>query len=98
MARYEACLLDAYQTILHTDFAPYAGVLPALAGVPAEQVYAAYARVAALVTVGATPRRQACAETLTLCGVVPRPELTRELAARAHELLLAAGQRYDDVL
>jgi putative hydrolase of the HAD superfamily len=98
MARFEACLLDAYQTIMHTDFAPYAGELPRLAGVPAEQFYAAYARVAPLVTTGQHTRRQAFAETLTMCGVVPRPELTRELAARARELLLAAGQLYDDVL
>jgi HAD superfamily hydrolase (TIGR01509 family) len=98
MARFEACLLDAYQTILHTDFTPYAGVLPALAGVPAEQFYAAYARVAPLVTTGENTRRQAFAETLTLCGLVPRPELTRELAVKARELLLSAGQLYDDVL
>ncbi len=98
MARFEACLLDAYQTILHTDFTPYAGVLPALAGVPAEQFYAAYARVAPLVTTGENTREQAFAETLTMCGLVPRPELTRELAVKARELLLSAGQLYDDVL
>jgi HAD superfamily hydrolase (TIGR01509 family) len=98
MARFEALLLDAYQTIMHTDFRPYAGVLPTLAGVPAEQFYAAYARVAPLVTTGENTRRQAFAETLTMCGVVPRPELTRQLAVRARELLLSAGQLYDDVL
>ena len=98
MARFEACLLDAYQTILHTDFTPYAGVLPALAGVPAERFYAAYARVAPLVTTGENTRRQAFAETLTMCGLVPRPELTRELAVKARELLLSAGQLYDDTL
>jgi HAD superfamily hydrolase (TIGR01509 family) len=98
VAQLEACLLDAYQTILYTDFAPYSDELPRLAGVPADRFYAAYARVAPLVTTGRHTRRQAFAETLTMCGIVPRPELTRELAARARELLLAAGQRYDDVL
>lgn len=98
MARVEAVLLDAYETILHTDFAPYADELPRLAGVPAAQFYAAYRRVAPLVTTGQHTRRQAFAETLKLCGIVPRPEVTRQLASRARELLLAAGERYDDVL
>jgi HAD superfamily hydrolase (TIGR01509 family) len=98
MARVEACLLDAYETILHTDFAPYADELPRLAGVPAAQFYAAYRRVAPLVTTGQHTRRQAFAETLKLCGIVPQPEVTRQLAARARELLLAVGKLYDDVL
>lgn len=98
MARVEAVLLDAYETILHTDFAPYSGELPRLAGVPAAQFYAAYQRVAPLVTTGQHTRRQAFAETLKLCGIVPRPEVTRQLAIRARELLLLAGQLYDDVL
>jgi HAD superfamily hydrolase (TIGR01509 family) len=98
MVRVEACLLDAYETILHTDFAPYTDELPRLAEVPAAQFYAAYRRVAPLVTTGQHTRRQAFAETLKLCGIVPRPEVTRQLAVRARELLLAAGQLYDDVL
>jgi HAD superfamily hydrolase (TIGR01509 family) len=98
MVRPEVCLLDAYQTILHTDFAPYAGELPRLADVPAQELYAAYARVAPLVTVGRTTVAQAFAEALEMCGVVPRPELTRELAAKSRELLLKAGRLYDDVL
>jgi HAD superfamily hydrolase (TIGR01509 family) len=98
MPRPEVCLLDAYQTILHTDFAPHADELPRLAGVPAEQLYAAWAQVAPLVTVGRNTVAQGFAEVLELCGVVPRPELTRELAAKSRELLLKAGRRYDDVL
>ena len=98
MARPEVCLLDAYQTILHTDFRPYVGELSGLAGVPAEELFSAYARVAPLVTVGKSSVTQAFAEALEISGVVPRPELTRALAAKSRELLLMAGQLYDDVL
>jgi HAD superfamily hydrolase (TIGR01509 family) len=98
MAGPKVCLLDAYQTILHTDFEPYAEVLPRLADVPAENLYSAYARVAPLLTVGKSTVRQAFAEVLEMSGVVPRPELTRALAAKSRELLLKAGGLYDDVL
>jgi HAD superfamily hydrolase (TIGR01509 family) len=98
MAGPKVCLLDAYQTILHTDFEPYAEVLPRLADVPAENLYSAYARVAPLLTVGKATVRQAFAEVLEMSGVVPRPELTRALAAKSRELLLKAGELYDDVL
>jgi HAD superfamily hydrolase (TIGR01509 family) len=98
MARPEVCLLDAYQTILHTDFAPYVDELPRLAGVPAETLYAAFAEVAPLLTVGRNTIAQAYAEALEISGVVPRPELTRALAAKSRELLLKSGQLYDDVL
>ena len=98
MAQLEALLLDAYQTILYTDFRPYAQELPRLAGVPAESFYSAYAQIAPLVTVGQTTVVQAFGEALTMCGVVPRPELERELADKSRELLLKAGTLYDDVL
>lgn len=97
MAQLEALLVDAYQTILHTDFRPYAQELPRLAGVPAETFYSAYAQIAPLVTVGQATVPQAFGEVLTMCGIVPRPELERELAAKSRELLLKAGELYDDV-
>ncbi|HEY0938376.1 MAG TPA: HAD-IA family hydrolase [Trebonia sp.] len=98
MARPEVCLLDAYQTILHANFRPYADELPRLADVPPETFYSAYAQVAPLVTVGRNTVAQAFAEALELSGIVPRPELTRALAERSRELLLKAGRLYDDVL
>jgi HAD superfamily hydrolase (TIGR01509 family) len=98
MAQLEALLLDAYQTILYTDFRPYVRELPRIAGVPAESFYAAYAQISPLVTVGKTTVAQAFGEALTMCGVVPRPELERELADKSRDLLLKAGVLYDDVL
>ncbi len=98
MSGPEVCLLDAYQTILRTDFRPYAGELPRLANVPPESLFAAFARIAPLVTVGKNTLPQAYAEVLEMCGVVPRPQLTRQLAAKSRELLLLAGHLYDDVL
>jgi putative hydrolase of the HAD superfamily len=98
MAQLEAYLLDAYQTILHTDFGPYAEELPRLAGVPGEVLFSAWTRVAPLVTVGKITVPQAYADVLEMAGIVPRPELERELADKARELLLKAGKLYDDVL
>jgi HAD superfamily hydrolase (TIGR01509 family) len=66
--------------------------------VPAESFYSAYAQISPLVTVGKTTVAQAFGEALTMCGVVPRPELERELADKSREMLLAAGVLYDDVL
>jgi putative hydrolase of the HAD superfamily len=93
-----AFLLDAYQTILHTHFGSFASELPGLAGVPAEALFPAYARVAPLVTVGKTTVAQAFGEVLEMNGIVPRPELERALAAEYRAALLRAGRLYDDVL
>jgi HAD superfamily hydrolase (TIGR01509 family) len=98
MARPEVCLLDAYQTILFTDYAPYADELPRMADVSSDALYSAFARVAPLLTVGRATVVQAFAEALEICGVVPRPELTRALAAKSRELLLKTGELYDDTL
>jgi putative hydrolase of the HAD superfamily len=91
-------LLDAYQTLLYTDFGSYGDELPRLAGVPAESLFRSYARVAPLVTVGKTTVAQAFGEVLEMNGIVPRPELERALAAKHREALLKAGHLYDDVL
>lgn len=98
MARPQACLLDAYQTILHTDFGSYGDELPRLAGLPAEVLFSSYARVSPLVTVGKATVAEAFGEVLEMNGIVPRPELERTLAAKHREALLKAGQLYDDVL
>jgi HAD superfamily hydrolase (TIGR01509 family) len=83
---------------LYTDYAPYADELPRMADVSQEALYPAFARVAPLLTVGRITVVQAFTEALEICGVVPRPALTRALAAKSRELLLKTGRLYDDSL
>jgi putative hydrolase of the HAD superfamily len=98
MARLDACLLDAYDTIVHTDFTAYRNVLPAMAGIPADALYREFGRIGPALSVGQISIAGAFAEILRACGVAPRPDLVRAMADKSRELLLLAGRRYDDVL
>jgi putative hydrolase of the HAD superfamily len=98
VTRLEACLIDAYGTIVHTDFTAHRHVLPAMAGVPADAMYAEFGRLEPALGTGQISMTEAFAEILRACGVPPRPELVREIADKARELLLASGRLYDDVL
>ena len=97
-AGFEACLIDAYGTILHTDFSAYREELPALAGIPADAMYAGFRRLAPARTVGELSAAEAYRRILRACGVEPRPDLVRSLTDKTRELLLAAGRLYDDAL
>ena len=98
MARLDACLLDAYDTIVHTDFTPYRNVLPTMAGIPADALYREFGRVAPALSVGQISITEAFAEILRARGVEPRPDLVRAMADKSRELLLLSGRLYDDVL
>jgi HAD superfamily hydrolase (TIGR01549 family) len=98
MARLDACLLDAYDTIVHTDFTPYRDVLPAMAGIPADALYREFGRVAPALSVGQISITEAFAEILRARGVEARPDLVRAMADKSRELLLLSGRLYDDVL
>ena len=98
MARLDACLLDAYDTIVHTDFTPYRNVLPTMAGIPADALYREFGRVAPALSVGQISIAEAFAEILRARGVEPRPDLVRAMADKSRELLLLSGRLYDDVL
>ena len=95
---FEACLIDAYGTILSTDFSAHRAELPALAGIPADALYTEFGRVAPALTVGRLSMTEAYQQILRASGVEPRPDLVRSLADRSRELLLAAGRLYDDAL
>ena len=45
-AGFEACLIDAYGTIVHTDFSAQRAELPVMAGIPADVMYAEFGRLA----------------------------------------------------
>ena len=98
MARLDACLLDAYDTIVYTDFRAYRDELPKLAGIPADAMFREFRCLAPALSVGEISITGAYAQILQACGVEPRPGLVRALADKSRELLLLSGRLYDDVL
>jgi putative hydrolase of the HAD superfamily len=95
-ADFEACLIDAYGTIVHTDFGAHRAELPVMAGIPADAMYAEFGRLAPALTVGELSMAEAFERILRACGVEPAPWLVRALTDKSRELVLAAGRLYDD--
>jgi putative hydrolase of the HAD superfamily len=98
VARLDACLLDAYDTIVHTDFTAHRNVLPAMAGISADAMYHEFRRFGPALSVGQISITEAFGEILRACGVEPRPGLVRAMADKSRELLLLSGRLYGDVL
>jgi putative hydrolase of the HAD superfamily len=98
VGRVGACLLDAFGTILTCDFTAHTRELPVLAGIPADAMYAEFARIAPALTDGGLSMAAGYEHILRTCGAGPQPELARALADRGMELLLANGRLFDDVL
>ena len=98
VARVEACLLDAFGTILTCDFTAHTRELPVLAGIPADAMYQEFARIAPALTDGRLSMAAGYGRILRACGAEPRPELVGALADRGMELLLASGRLFGDVL
>jgi putative hydrolase of the HAD superfamily len=96
--REDACLIDAYDTIVHTDFSAHRNELPKLAGISAEALFREFRRFASALSVGQISITEAYAQILQACGVEPRPGLVRAMADKSRELLLLSGRLYDDVL
>jgi putative hydrolase of the HAD superfamily len=97
VTRLEACLIDAYGTILTCDYAAHARELPVLAGIPADEMYAEFARHAPDLTVGRLTMTELYERILRACGT-PRAGLAGQMADRGRELFLATARLYDDVL
>ena len=98
VARVEACLLDAFGTILTCDFTAHTRELPVLAGIPADAMYQEFAGIPPALTDGRLSMAAGYGRILRACGAEPRPELVRALADRGMELLLASGRLFGDVL
>jgi FMN phosphatase YigB (HAD superfamily) len=98
VARVEACLLDAFGTILTCDFTAHTRELPVLAGIPADAMYQEFARIAPALTDGR--RSMAAGNARILRGV--RRRAAAGAGARpgrqGMELLLASGRLFGDVL
>jgi putative hydrolase of the HAD superfamily len=98
VARVEACLVDAYETIVTCDFTAHRSVLPALAGIPADAMYQEFARISPALSTGQLAMAEAFGQILRACGAEPQPDLLRQLVEKDHELLLASARLFDDVI
>jgi putative hydrolase of the HAD superfamily len=98
VAQLEACLVDAYDTIVTCDFSPLRGELPAIAGLTADAWQQQYERFGPMLTDGRVSKAEAFGEIVRACGREPRPDLIREMVRADQELLLANARLYDDVL
>ena len=98
MPRLEACLVDAYDTIVTCDFSILRNELSALAGITPETWEVEYARIGALVSDGRLSKSEAFAQLLRAAGREARPGLVDELVRQDTELLLANARLFDDTI
>jgi putative hydrolase of the HAD superfamily len=96
--RLEACLVDAYDTIVTCDFSILRNELSALAGISPDTWQVEYARIGALVSDGRLSKAEAFARLLRAADREASPALVAELVRQDQELLLAHARLYDDVI
>ena len=98
VARLEACLVDAYDTIVTCDFSALRREVPMLAGIPADVWDEEYGRLGALLTDGQMSKTEAFGQILQASGRQAQAGLVAEMVRRDAELLLANARLYDDVI
>jgi putative hydrolase of the HAD superfamily len=98
VARLEACLVDAYDTILSCDFSIQRRELSALAGLAVDVWTDEYDRIMPALTDGRLSKAEGFGEILRACGREPGPDLVRAMVDRDRELLLANARLYDDAI
>jgi putative hydrolase of the HAD superfamily len=96
--RLEACLVDAYDTIVTCDFSILRNELSVLAGISPDVWQVEYARIGALVSDGRLSKTEAFERLLRAAGQEARPGLVAELVRQDTELLLAHARLFDDVI
>jgi putative hydrolase of the HAD superfamily len=96
--RLEACLVDAYDTIVTCDFAPLRQGVPALAGIPVAAWEQEYTLVSPMLNDGRLSKAQAFRQIMTSCGAQATDDLIAEMVRQDQELLLANARLYDDVI
>jgi len=96
--RFEACLVDAYDTIVTCDFSVLRNELSALAGISPDTWRDEYARIGDSVTDGRISRGEAFTRILRASGREPRAGLVAEMLRRDQELLLANARLFDDAI
>ena len=98
MARFEACLVDAYDTIVTCDFSVLRRELAALAGLSEEAWEEEYSRLHSVLNDGRMSKATAFGEILRARGGEARAELVREMVRADRELLLANTRLFDDAI
>ncbi len=98
VARLEACLVDAYDTIVSCDFSVLRREVPALAGIPVAIWDTEYNRLGALLTDGRISKTEAFGQILRGSGQQAHPGLVAEMVRLDAELLLANARLFDDVI
>jgi putative hydrolase of the HAD superfamily len=96
--RLEACLVDAYDTIVTCDFTPLRQGVPALAGIPVAAWEQEYTPVSPMLNDGRLSKAQAFRQIMASCGARATDDLIAEMVRRDQELLLANARLYDDVI
>jgi putative hydrolase of the HAD superfamily len=96
--RLEACLIDAYDTILACDFNPLRHGIPALADIPLETWEDEYRLVHAMLNDGRMSKAEAFGHILARCGIPAADGLVAEMVLRDRELLRVNARLFDDVL
>ena len=98
MPRLEACLVDAYDTIVTCDFTPLRHGVPALAAIPVAAWEQEYSLVGPMLNDGRLSKAQAFRQIMASCGADATDDLIAEMVRRDQELLLANARLYDDVI
>jgi putative hydrolase of the HAD superfamily len=96
--RLEACLVDAYDTIVTCDFTPLRHGVPALAGIPVAAWEQEYTLVSPMLNDGRLSKAQAFRQIMASCGAQATDDLIAEMVRQDQELLLANARLYDDVI
>jgi HAD superfamily hydrolase (TIGR01509 family) len=96
--RLEACLVDAYDTIVTCDFTPLRQGVPALAGIPVAAWEQEYALLSPPLNDGRMSKAEAFRQIMASCGVQADGDLVAEMVRRDQELLLANARLYDDAI
>ena len=98
MPRLEACLVDAYDTIVTCDFTPLRQGVPALARIPPAAWEQEYTLVGPMLNDGRLSKAEAFRQIMASCGAQATDDLIAEMVRRDQELLLANARLYDDVI
>ena len=98
MPRLEACLVDAYDTIVTCDFSILRNELSALAGISPVTWQVEYARIGPLVSDGRISKAEAFTRLLRAADREASPALVAELVRQDQELLLAHARLFDDAI
>jgi putative hydrolase of the HAD superfamily len=96
--RLEACLVDAYDTIVTCDFVPLRQGVPALAGISPTAWQQEYDLVSPMLNDGSMSKAQAYRRIMGNCGVEAPDELVAATVRRDQELLLANARLFDDAI